>query len=294
MKKVCAFLCLLLFAGISLFAQVGISNNGSVPAASAMLDVNSTTRGMLPPRMTTAQRNAIASPDEGLFIYNTDQKTLNVYNGSGWKSMTPFPDFTCGSTMVINHAAGAVAPVNKTVKYGTVTGIPGEESKCWITRNLGADHQATAVNDATEASAGWYWQYNRKQGYKHDGTTRTPNTTWISGTLETSGWIAANDPCSIELGLSWRIPTDTEYYNVDNTGGWTTWTGPWSSGLMLHAAGLLNDSNGGLSFRGSQGCYWSSNQIDGNGRYLVFANGYSVINHDFESYGFSVRCVRDF
>ena len=70
----------------------------------------------------------------------------------------------------------------------------------------GADHQATAVDDATEASAGWYWQFNRKQGYKHTGTTVIPawNTTSID---EDSDWIPANDPCAIELGAGWRIPT---------------------------------------------------------------------------------------
>jgi hypothetical protein len=64
------------------------------------------------------------------------------------------PGFICGSSLTISHVAGAVAPVNKTVTYGTVTNIPGETSKCWITSNLGADHQATAVSDATEPSAG--------------------------------------------------------------------------------------------------------------------------------------------
>ena len=53
---------------------------------------------------------------------------------------------------------------------GTVTGIPGETTKCWITSNLGASQQATAVNASTQASSGWYWQFNRKQGYKYDGT----------------------------------------------------------------------------------------------------------------------------
>jgi hypothetical protein len=69
--------------------------------------------------------------------------------------------FTCGSAMTINHKAGAVAPVNKTATYATVTNVTGEPSKCRITSNLGADHKATAKNDATEASAGWYWQFNR-------------------------------------------------------------------------------------------------------------------------------------
>jgi hypothetical protein len=60
---------------------------------------------------------------------------------------------TCG-TITVYHASGLVAPVSKTVTYATTTNIPGEPIKCWITSNLGSDHQATAVNDATEASAG--------------------------------------------------------------------------------------------------------------------------------------------
>jgi hypothetical protein len=49
----------------------------STPAASALLDLTSTTKGFLPSRMTTAQRDAIASPATGLLIYNT---TANEYN----------------------------------------------------------------------------------------------------------------------------------------------------------------------------------------------------------------------
>jgi hypothetical protein len=94
-----------------------------------------------------------------------------------------------------------VAPVNKTVTYGTVTNIPGETSKCWITSNLGADHQATSKDDATEPSAGWYWQFNKKQGYKvTNNNTRTPNTPWIHPINENSDWTAAKDPCTLEMG----------------------------------------------------------------------------------------------
>jgi hypothetical protein len=49
--------------------------------------------------------------------------------------------------------------VNKTTTCGTVNNIPGEPAKCWITSNLGSDHQATAVNDNTEPLAGWYCQF---------------------------------------------------------------------------------------------------------------------------------------
>jgi hypothetical protein len=224
-----------------------------------------------------------------------------AYNGCGYSLSAALNQATvacwaCGiSTLTINHVAGAVAPVTKTTTYGTVTNIPGELTKCWITSNLGSDHQATAVSDATEASAGWHWQFNRKQGYKHDGTTRTPNTTWISNISETSDWITANDPCNLELGSTWHLPTYTEWYNVDNTGGWTTWTAPWGSGLKLHAAGYLDYTIGSLGSRGSLGFYWSNTQFDATlGRLLYFYNGYSSIDNNAKAYSFSARCVRDY
>jgi hypothetical protein len=202
----------------------------------------------------------------------------------------------CGtSTLTINHVAGAVAPVTKTTTYGTVTNIPGEASKCWITNNLGSDHQATAVSDATEASAGWYWQFNRKQGFKHDGTTRTPNTTWITYINEIPGWMTANDPCNIELGTPWRIPTYTEWYNVHSSGGWTTWAGPWGSGLKLHAAGKLAYGSGLLSDRGTHGQYCSITPTSpDDSEYLYFYSGGSMVAGSTKAYGFSVRCVRDY
>jgi hypothetical protein len=52
--------------------------------ASAVLDVESTTRGFLPPRMTTAQRDLISSPAAGLIIYNTSTNKHQGYNGSTW------------------------------------------------------------------------------------------------------------------------------------------------------------------------------------------------------------------
>jgi len=55
--------------------------------ASAQLDVTSTTRGFLPPRMTTAQRDLIATPAEGLVIYNTTTQVLNFYNGAVWAAV---------------------------------------------------------------------------------------------------------------------------------------------------------------------------------------------------------------
>jgi hypothetical protein len=301
MKKLFFFIAMLLLFSSALFAQVGINADNSAPDGSAMLDVKSTSKGALLPRMTQAQILAIQNPSNGLIaFYSTDSK-LYVYvsTSSQWKEV-PYgagilgQSFPCNITFTINHIAGVVAPVNKTVAYSTMNGIPGELTKCWITSNLGADHQATAVDDATEASAGWYWQFNRKQGYKHDGTTRTPSTTWISSISETSDWIAANDPCNIELGTTWRIPTYTEWYIVDNSGGWTNWNGPWGSGLKLHAAGYLLNSGGSLGSRGSDGYFWSSTQYAAtNGWALGFGSGSSYMDNYYKAYGFSARCVRD-
>jgi hypothetical protein len=64
---------------------VGIGT--SSPAASAILDVASTAKGFLPPRMTTSQRDAIASAATGLLIFNTTTGQVEVYTGSAWSGI---------------------------------------------------------------------------------------------------------------------------------------------------------------------------------------------------------------
>ena len=82
--------CLLFFMIMTtnLFAQVGIGT--TTPNASSILDLTSTTQGMLPPRMTTAQRTAIASPADGLMVYDTDLKSIFHYNSTStsWGALT--------------------------------------------------------------------------------------------------------------------------------------------------------------------------------------------------------------
>jgi hypothetical protein len=56
--------------------------------ASAVLDVRSTTRGFLPPRMTTTEKNAIASPASGLVVYDTTLGKLCVRGASAWETIT--------------------------------------------------------------------------------------------------------------------------------------------------------------------------------------------------------------
>jgi hypothetical protein len=75
----------LILGGQKSFAQgVGISEVSISPDASSILELRSTLRGLLAPRMTTAERNAIPSPATGLLIYNTATNAFNYYNGTGW------------------------------------------------------------------------------------------------------------------------------------------------------------------------------------------------------------------
>ena len=329
MKKAMIFFFALLYTGSGVFAQVGVSASNSTPDPSAGLDVSFTNKGLLPPRVALTAINSaipVTAPAPGLLVYNTavaGTPPYNVltgyyfWNGAKWIPVTApqgtnvgdmlywngtqwvkvpvgsngqFLTFTngiptwgqplsyCGFSMIINHTAGTVAPVSKTVTYGTVSNIPGEPTKCWITSNLGSE-------------------FDRKQGYKvaDDGTTRTPNYAWIVAIIELLDWQAANDPCTIELGNGWRIPVYSEWYNVDNTGGWTYWDGPWSSYLKLHNAGLLNSTNGSLNFRGSSGRYWSSSQYDATGGWgLAFTISVSLVSNYNKASGFSLRCVRDY
>lgn len=77
------FIALLLLSSVFTFSQIGIGtkniNTGSI------LDLASTEKGLLIPRMSTANRTAISSPAVGLLIYNTDEAAFNTFNGSSWK-----------------------------------------------------------------------------------------------------------------------------------------------------------------------------------------------------------------
>ncbi|MEM1321273.1 MAG: right-handed parallel beta-helix repeat-containing protein [Bacteroidota bacterium] len=74
------FFFFLLLLASQLPAQIAINTNGSEPDSSAMLDIQSTSKGLLTPRMTQSERNAIVSPATGLMIYQTDAIPGFYYN----------------------------------------------------------------------------------------------------------------------------------------------------------------------------------------------------------------------
>lgn len=107
--------CLLFFMIITtnLFAQVGIGT--TTPNASSILDLTSSTQGLLTPRMTTAQRIAIVSPTDGLMVYDTDLKSFYHYNStltswgvlnSGFNGRSKFKRIKSVGDLVAEKTAG--------------------------------------------------------------------------------------------------------------------------------------------------------------------------------------------
>ncbi|MBI4646398.1 MAG: hypothetical protein HY738_07350, partial [Bacteroidia bacterium] len=97
MKIIIPIFCVIifiLFAKITTNSQnIAITDDDGYQAhSSAMLDVKSTNKGVLLPRLTTAQRNAVINPATGLLVFDTDQKVYYFYNGTDWV------DVSSGST----------------------------------------------------------------------------------------------------------------------------------------------------------------------------------------------------
>jgi microcystin-dependent protein len=80
MKKLQLLLFTLLLSAGAFAQNVGINSDGAAPDGSAMLDVQSTTKGFLTPRMTAAERTAIAAPAKGLLVFQTDGTAGFYYN----------------------------------------------------------------------------------------------------------------------------------------------------------------------------------------------------------------------
>lgn len=106
--------------------RVGIGN--TTPHTSAILDLTATTRGFLVPRMTGAQRNAIASPATGLQVYQTNSEILPfsspglyIYTGSGWRRMARAEEITSGTSSWTISGENQYSNVSGNVGIGTET-----------------------------------------------------------------------------------------------------------------------------------------------------------------------------
>ncbi len=90
MKSFTITLIFILMLGVeTAYSQVSINKDGSLPDSSAILDINSTELGVLLPRMTKAQIEAISNPANGLIVFNTDDNKLYIYTDyeTNWKEV---------------------------------------------------------------------------------------------------------------------------------------------------------------------------------------------------------------
>jgi uncharacterized protein (TIGR02145 family) len=154
MKK--SLLCAAFIAGSFIgIAQVGIGTKN--PAASAALEIESTTKGLLLPRMTTTERNGISTPVAGLVIYNTTANGLQWFDGTVWydsRTQTTDDPFTIDAPEDnYNLTLGAVTYNGTSVIDATGIGYNGEAvpSASTITVQL-TNNAASSQNYALSAT----------------------------------------------------------------------------------------------------------------------------------------------
>ncbi len=128
--------------------NVGIGT--SSPDATAILDISSTTKGILIPRMTAAQKAAISGPTTGLLIYQTDAPSdFYYYNGSSWISLRE-PNWTsAGTIQSVGWNATTTAPTigTTTVNDYSYKQIGSKTWKCQLTYSAGGN--STGANNGS-------------------------------------------------------------------------------------------------------------------------------------------------
>lgn len=230
-------------------AQVKIGTTAGAPHSSAVLEVESTNKGLLLPRMNTTERNAIVTPATGLTIYNTSLQCLEFYNGSKWGCLdfTPSPVPAAGSTYTAPHGVNAAAfstntaCTTKLISTGyTSANCSGNvtvgsntypkvliNGQCWMGKNLNeAPSNYPYDNSWTTTSIGDLGRW----GYFN---TTTPNgAAGFQATEPAAGegllyqWKAAMNGSTAERAqgacpAGWHVPSDCEWMYLEHGLGMT-------------------------------------------------------------------------
>jgi uncharacterized protein (TIGR02145 family) len=301
MKKITFLLVIFIIATKMIFAQVGINTDNSAPDNSAMLEVKSTVKGFLPPRMNTTQRNAIASPTDGLVIYNTDEKTLNVYNGTSWSPIVPAG---CGSSFT--------DPRNGKV-YGTI--LIG--TQCWMTQNLNIGTRINGSGNQTANGVIEKYCYSDLESNcdVYGGLYQWAEMVqYLNGATNTTSWDPVpSGPVQGICPTGWHLPSDAEwsilttYLGGESVAGGkmketgtTHWASP-NTGAT-NSSGFTALPGGGRNYDGTfesitaLGYFWSASEYStalARYRKLYYFDAAVYRNYDGKSYGFSVRCLQN-
>ena len=167
-------------------SSTAIVFNSTNSYASAQLAIDSTTRGFLPPRMTTTQKNAIATPAAGLQVYDSTTNVPNYYDGTSWVAMgggavsgTYTPTVTVisgGATSVTSNVARYIRVGNVVTVYGAFFYQPSGSGAVEtnnqfsitlpITRTVTTNFASGTVSFSTVSGVG-----NQSQGYLYSTST---------------------------------------------------------------------------------------------------------------------------
>ncbi len=179
----CLLIMVLCLVNAAYAQNMAINTDGATPDASAMVDIASTTKGFLLPRMTTTQQNAIPLPAKGLLIYNTTDNVFKVNTGTAAAPVwTPFL-----------YSGNAITSINGLLNT-TQTFATGTSGTDFSINSSGTTHTfniptASATNRGALSSADWSI-FNNKQNV----LGFTPyNATNPSGYISSSSIAGATD-----------------------------------------------------------------------------------------------------
>lgn len=247
-------LVLLFVLSVGWTQSVGISSSGGAPDASAGLEIDFTDRGFLPPRLTTAQRDAIASPATGLQVFNSDCNGINLYNGTSWVSMgytptgTPTEGTHTTSTIHIvwnwNSVAGATGYKYNTVNdYSTATDVGTDLTLTQNCLPCGTNHKL------------FVWAYD---ACSYSAASYLTATTGDCGMTATGGTITC-------VNNKW-------IHTFTSSGTFTVTSGSGNVEMLIVAGGGGGGYNGGQVSSGGGG----AGGLIYNSSYAVTAQAYSV------------------
>lgn len=187
-----------------LFSQIAVNTTGFLPDTSAMLDISSTDKGFLLPRMIRAKRNAIVLPATGLAIYNSSSNTIDVNTG------TP-----AAPVWVPLSEQGLVDTSSITGFYLKVQSLISSTAPILYSNGVIAMPQATTSGDGYLSGADWT-MFNAKQPA---GSYLTANQNIvITATGDATGTSSSNSTApSLPLVLANTAVTAGSYTNANIT-----------------------------------------------------------------------------